>query len=142
MAEIVEGLRTYTQIDSSGATNLNLSEALENTIKINKIMFEESNVKLELNIIENIFFECEGGQINQVFSHLIKNACYSIKVKSSNSQNDFIGTIKIRIQKINETNQFLLKIMALELIRRSKAKYLIPFLLQNQLVLAKDWVYR
>jgi len=85
LSEIVQGLKTYTDIANIGEKENNLSDALEATLIVHNGLLRESHILLKKEIKPDVMFRCDIGQMSLIFSHLIKNACYSMKQKGEHN---------------------------------------------------------
>ncbi|WP_242976462.1 MULTISPECIES: ATP-binding protein [Clostridium] len=93
---IVNDLRLFSRLDEAVKKEIDVSEALETTIRLVKTKYTKQ-IKFIKNFQTHRKIECYPSQLNQVFLNIIVNACHAIVEK----QNDLVcennGLIVIRV---------------------------------------------
>ena len=74
--EIVKALRLVTRLDEASYKKVDLLEGLQATLDLMKSQFE--HVTFETRFSGTLISECWPAELNQVFMHLITNACQAI----------------------------------------------------------------
>ncbi|WP_241407954.1 ATP-binding protein [Clostridium beijerinckii] len=82
---IVNDLRLFSRLDEAIKKEIDVSEALETTIRLVKTQYTKQ-IKFIKNFQTNKKIVCYPSQLNQVFLNIIVNACHSIVEK----QNDLV----------------------------------------------------
>jgi predicted ATPase/signal transduction histidine kinase len=83
IADIVQSLRQFSQLDEEGYKEYNLSSGIEQTLMLLNHQLVHHNIDV-LQVIEPLpLIQCQGAQINQVLMHLLTNAIDAI-VASNN----------------------------------------------------------
>jgi PAS domain S-box len=82
---IVNDLRLFSRLDEAVKKEIDVSEALETTIRLVKTKYTKQ-IKFIKNFQTHRKIECYPSQLNQVFLNIIVNACHAIVEK----QNDLV----------------------------------------------------
>ncbi|CUU50477.1 sensor histidine kinase [Clostridium beijerinckii] len=82
---IVNDLRLFSRLDEAIKKEIDVSEALETTIRLVKTQYTKQ-IKFIKNFQTNKKIVCYPSQLNQVFLNIIVNACHAIVEK----QNDLV----------------------------------------------------
>lgn len=96
VTNIVNDLRLFSRLDEAVKKEIDVSEALETTIRLVKTQYTKQ-IKFIKNFQTHRKIVCYPSQLNQVFLNIIVNACHAIVEK----QNDLVcennGLIVIRV---------------------------------------------
>ncbi|MEN7548554.1 PAS domain S-box protein [Rapidithrix thailandica] len=118
-AEIVDGLRHFSRMDSAGVFRYaDLNEGLESTLTLlsNKL---KKTIKVEKDLRELPKVQCQIGRINQVFMNILNNAIQAVGTK---------GTIYIKTWNENSHKVMVsIKDTGLGLDEKLKSKIFEPF---------------
>jgi two-component system NtrC family sensor kinase len=93
---IVQDLRLFSRLDEAVKKEINVSEALETTIRLVKTQYIEQ-IEFKTNFYNDGKIECYPSQLNQVFLNIIVNACQAIIKKQSEFKEETRGLINISL---------------------------------------------
>ena len=94
MKELVNKTINLAKLNSNkipfNIESVSLAEEIKNSISINKVMFEENNITVENNIINDIIVEADQIQLQELLNNLITNA---VKYSSDEGGHIYIDSI-------------------------------------------------
>ncbi|MCJ8274052.1 MAG: hypothetical protein MJK04_32215, partial [Psychrosphaera sp.] len=77
ITQIVEDLKLFSQLDSSGEKKVTITDMLQSTVNLMRSQ-HLGRIEFDLDFQARPTLECHPAQLNQVFMHLIANACDAI----------------------------------------------------------------
>lgn len=77
VAQIVEDLKLFSQLDSSDEKTVVITDMLRSTVNLMRSQ-HLGRIEFDLEFVDRPTLECHPAQLNQVFMHLIANACDAI----------------------------------------------------------------
>ncbi len=77
ITEIVEDLKLFSQLDSSDEKTVVITDMLQSTVNLMRSQ-HLGRIEFNFDFVDRPTLECHPAQLNQVFMHLIANACDAI----------------------------------------------------------------
>lgn len=93
---IVQDLRLFSRLDEAVKKEINISEALETTIRLVKTEYTKQ-IQFATDFHTNGKIECYPSQLNQVFLNIIVNACQAIIKKQMDFKDETMGLVNISL---------------------------------------------
>lgn len=93
---IVQDLKLFSRLDEAVKKEIDVSEALETTIRLVKTQYTKQ-IKFTTDFYIDRKIECYPSQLNQVFLNIIVNACQAIIEKQKDLKEETIGLVNISL---------------------------------------------
>lgn len=93
--ELVKDLRTFSRLDEADWKAVRIADSLQATVNLVRTQYVDK-VNIRLDLAANPELECWPAQLNQVFMHLIVNACQAIQSRPLAQQQLAPGLLIIR----------------------------------------------
>jgi signal transduction histidine kinase/ligand-binding sensor domain-containing protein len=93
--DLVKDLRTFSRLDEADWKAVRIADSLQATVNLVCTQYVDK-VDIRLDLIDNPELECWPAQLNQVFMHLIVNACQAIQSRPREQQQARPGSLIIR----------------------------------------------
>jgi len=77
--DVVQNLRTFSQLDEAEVKKVNVHEGLDATIRLLARFYDSGQVALHRDYAELPLIDCYAGQLNQVWMNLLDNAAQAVK---------------------------------------------------------------
>lgn len=95
---VVSDLRLFSRLDEAVKKEIDISEALETTIRLVKTQYTKQ-IQFMTDFHTDGKIECYPSQLNQVFLNIIVNACQAIIKRNKDSKYETKGLVKISLSK-------------------------------------------
>lgn len=95
---VVSDLRLFSRLDEAVKKEIDISEALETTIRLVKTQYTKQ-IQFTTDFHTDGKIECYPSQLNQVFLNIIVNACQAIIKRNKNSKYETKGLVNISLSK-------------------------------------------
>lgn len=95
---VVSDLRLFSRLDEATKKEINVSEAIETTIRLVKTQYTKQ-IKFTTDFHTDGKIECYPSQLNQVFLNIIVNACQAIAKRNNDYEDQKKGLINITLSK-------------------------------------------
>lgn len=93
---IVQDLRLFSRLGEADKKQINVSEALETTIRLVKTQYAKQ-IEFTTNFHTDGKIECYPSQLNQVFLNIIVNGCQAIMKRKKDLKDQTMGLVKISL---------------------------------------------
>lgn len=95
---VVSDLRLFSRLDEAVKKEIDISEALETTIRLVKTQYTKQ-IQFTTDFHTDGKIECYPSQLNQVFLNIIVNACQAIIKRNKDSKYETKGLVNINLSK-------------------------------------------
>ncbi|MCJ8268581.1 MAG: ATP-binding protein [Psychrosphaera sp.] len=125
---IVQDLRAFTQLDSAEEKTVVVTDLLQSTINLVSSQYQ-TIISFVTDFKNQPELYCLPAQLNQVFMHLIVNACYAIETKQQgdDGSTDDKGEIVVGCQVIDDSIEITIKDNGCGMTEQTKTKLFEPF---------------
>ncbi len=93
--ELVKDLRTFSRLDEADWKAVRIADSLQATVNLVRTQYVDK-VDIRLDLTDNPELECWPAQLNQVFMHLVVNACQAIQSRPQAAQQESSGSLIVR----------------------------------------------
>lgn len=95
---VVSDLRLFSRLDEAVKKEINVSEALETTIRLVKTQYTKQ-IEFTTDFHTDVKIECYPSQLNQVFLNIVVNACQAVIKRNKDFKGEKKGLVNISLSK-------------------------------------------